>query len=326
MPKVDITYSLRAGVQKALADTWRQEYPKWEGVVKNLCFMLPPTTLRKAPYVFKESTPVPKPWPYGMPRTRQTIRDRLVESSLFPFELTVPYSLWDAKDDQLGDLKSHLSSSIQRFGLLAPKMIAEYLNGTASLNPSLVNAYDGVSLFSATDGSGAARFTRTGGNIVTSSGLTTAAIFHDLCVVQRAFMAFKDTAGEYIFDEKNVEYTKFTVYCRPELNEVFQTIAKSEFIKKDATSIGGPESNYLKGTFKYELFSYLDSSSYDWYVQAEHPYWKAFAYRAPGDVHSLWEELANSDRARETNEEAFMADVRIGMIPWMPACFVKVNV
>lgn len=324
MPVVDNTYSLRAGVLKDLMETWKNKAPVFEKQQKLLVKFLPYKALRKASFVWKESLPFPKPWPYGKGRTYQTLKDRLIQVSYTPYELSIPYNYYDLEDDQLGDQKTHIEKAVERFLMLPDKFIAEYLNSSASLLPAINNAYDGVALFSTTDGDGSDRFSASGGNIVTGSGGgTAAAVLHDVLAAQRRFLTFKDTAGQPIFSEENVTLDRLSVIVPNALNEVLQKATKSEYIHMDTGSITA-ESNFAKGTFKYHLNPYL-TDSVDYYVAVEDPYWKAFVYRSPKALRQIFSEFSNSDRAREYNEEALMADLRVGIGPWIPFVFIKIN-
>lgn len=324
MPTIDITKSLQAGIRRDAMEMWRQEFPVFEKQQAVMLKMLPYVALRKATYVFKESVPFPTFWGYGESRRYRTFKDRQLQISLYPYQVAIPYSGWDKEDDQLQDTKTHVQMAVKRFFQLPDKMIAEYLNGTASLNPVLVTAYDGANVFSATDGDGAARFGVVGGNIVTGSGAgSVAAFINDLCAAQRRFLKFLDPAGIPIFSEDDVQYTKLHVVGPNEFNGVFQKASKSENIRSDTQSITA-ETNFLMGEFKYHLNPYLTNVN-NYFVFVEHGYYRPFAYRAPGEVRQIFADMSNSDRARDVNEEVLFSDCRVGMGPFQPACGIKIN-
>jgi hypothetical protein len=323
MPNVSINKSLQAGIQRDMSAMWEQEFPKFEAVNKTFIRDLPFVNLRKATYVFKDSIPFPVAWQYGMPRTYQLFKDRSLDISVYPFEMSIPISNWDVQDDQLGDYKSHIQLGVQRFLQLPAKLVSEHLNGAASLLPGLSPAYDGVGLFSATEGDPAARFCAIGGNILTSSGLTVAGVAHDMARAQQQFMAFRDPASQPIFDEASVEYTKLTAVIPTALNELFQKVTKSEFLRTDLTNTVS-ESNYLKGTFNYVINPYLTDAS-DWFITVDHPFYKPLAVRRPKETRQIWADMSNSDRAREYNEEYFYVDMRIGIAPFFPAAAIMIN-
>lgn len=324
MPTVNIQQSLKAGVINALMDTWKQTMPKFEEQQKLMIRQLPYTNIRNASYPWKESLPFVKLWNYGMPRTYQLFRDRVLTMGLVPYELTIPWSRFDQEDDQLGDTLQHVQLAVERYGMLPDVLIAEYLNGVANLNPSLANAYDGASLFSATDGDGASRLGVSGGNIVSGSGASVAGVIHDINVVHRRLLNMVDsTAGKPIFDPKDITLSKLHVIAPTALNEIFLKATNTEYIRSDA-GVTVAESNYVKGTFDFHLNPYLTDTT-DWYVVCEHPYWKPFVYRAPKSVESILADINNSDKARGTMEYAIYTHLRTRLGVWMPAVIVKVN-
>lgn len=324
MPILDNTNSLRAGILRDLRDTWKNRAPVFEKQQALWTKFIPYKNLRKAEFAWKESLPFPKPWKYGTGRTYQILKDRKIDISYHAYELSIPYNYYDAEDDQLGDMKPHIQSAVDRFLMIPDKFIAEYLNNSASLLPSISNAYDGVVIFSAVDGSGAARFGVTGGNIITGSGAGTVAAFvQDLAAAQRRFLDFLDTAGQQIYNEEMVAYTSLHAVIPNSLNEIAQKASKSEYLRIDLGNTVS-ESNFVKGEFTYHINPYLTDTS-DWYVVVDHPYWKMFAYRSPKDIRQIFADFSNSDRAREYNEEALMADVRVGIGPWAPFTAIKVN-
>lgn len=324
MPSVNITQSLKAGVQGWIKETWRQVVPVFAKQQELLVRTLPYSSIRNVSMVFKDSLPFPSLWDYGTPRSYKNFQDRVLQVLLIPYSIAIAYSHYDELDDQIGDIKEHVQSSIKRFAQLPDVLISEYFNGTASLNPSLSNAFDGASIFSATDGAGADRLGVSGGNIISGSGLNAAGFIHDLSVAQRRFMNFVDpVALKPIYDPADVAYDKLEVIVPTSLNEIVQKVSNTEYIRSDA-SVTVAESNWVKGTFKFHVNPYLTDTS-EWYVVANNGYWKPFVYRAPKDIESILADRSNSDRARETNEFVFFADTRVGLAPYFPGSIIKVD-
>jgi hypothetical protein len=324
MPIANIDRSLVAGVLADLKETWRQSIPVFRKQQEMLMRTLAVSNVRNAQWAWKESVPFPEFWPYGGSRTVQNFRDRYISMGKYNYDLTIAWSRWDEEDDQLGDIRPHVQMAVQRYGQLPDVLMSEYFNGTASLNPSILNAYDGASLFSATDGDGNARLGITGGNIITGSGLTVAGVVHDIAVVQRRFLNFVDpTAQKPIFSPEDVAFKNFMIIGPNEANEVFQKAANSANIKIDSGNVVS-ESNYLMGTFEWQVNPYLSDTS-DWYVALRHPFWKPFAYREPGSIETIIADMQNSDAARETGEYRIHTHVRTAIGPWFPGAIVKVN-
>jgi len=328
MTVINQTQSLQAGIQSALNDTWRQNWPVYKEQQSSLLHFLPWSSIRKADYGWKERVPFPVLWRYGTGRTRQIFRDRKITISIYPYDLTQIWSGWDADDDQLdgpGGIRKHVSMGVKRFLQLPDVLYTEYFTGVASLNPALALSYDGVNLFSTVDGDGAARFGVTGGNIVTGSGVTThAKVKDDIVAARRRFLAFQEpVTGQPLFDPADVAYQSMLYVIPKELDGIFQGISEQELIYTDPT-INTAQSNFLKGKIKYVVNQRLTDVN-DWYCVLLHPYWKAFAYRGPQKVRHIYAEINNSDEARETNNNLSYSDVRLGLGPWAPFTVIRVS-
>lgn len=324
MPLSVFDRSLVAGIQEDLSATWKREMPNFERVLAPLVKKLPYTSIRNATYVWKDSLPFPSLWEYGKSRVYKMLQDRQLKLSKVNYELTIPWSKFDEEDDQLGDMKSHILLGVKGYGRLPMKLVSEYFNSVAVLNPSLNLCYDGVNLFSDVDGDGNARFGVSGGNILTGTGATVAGVLHDMARAQQRYLSMVDpTAGLPIFDEEAVSYEKMIAIIPNSLNEVFQKATKAENIRISNDN-NTSETNYLKGTFQYRINPYLTDTS-DWYVVVDDPFWKPFIYVAPKSIESIIADVSNSDIARERNENIFYSYIRNSLTPYFPATTIKIN-
>ena len=326
MPNIiDNTNSLQIGIQSVLAETWRQQLPVFQEQQDLFLRRLPDTGQRTSEYPWKESLPFPVPWPYGKGRTYQSFKDRKIAISIFPYELTIPFSGWDEEDDQLGDMRSHLQETARRMHQVPDKMIAEYLVGVADLNPNIKNAYDGVQMYSAVDGDGTDRFGVVGGNIIAGSGVSnTAQIIDDLYTAQQRFIDFMDPSGESpIFSPDDCKFENLVVIIPSALNQAFREISKAENLRVNVSN-SVSESNTLVNSFEYRINPYLTDNS-DYYITLKHQYWKPLIFRGPDNLRQIFADFNNSDKAREYNEYAIHTDVRYGMGPWVPFTTLKVN-
>jgi len=217
-----------------------------------------------------------------------------------------------------------VQTAVSRYGLLAYTLFTEYLNGTAVLNDSLINAYDGAAICSATDGDANDRLGVSGGNVITGSGLTVAGVHNDIASAQRQAMGFVDpTAGKVIYTYDQVDYKNITVMGPKEANLVLQKAAGAENIKVSSDNMVS-ETNIQKGTWNYTINSLLTDSS-DLYVFIHNPLWKAFIHRKPKNIRSIIADINNSDRAREFNEAGIYTDIRTQFAPYMPASIIKID-
>jgi len=313
------------GIYADLSEFWSRDFPIFRAENELLCHFLPKRSVRRAQYAWKESVPFPERWDMRRGRTHKTYIDRSITIEVFPYETAIDHNYYDIQDDQLGDSRQHTEMVVKRFLMILQKLVYEYFNGSASLNPALNNAWDGAAMHYATDGGGSARSGVTGGNIISSSGLGFDGCINDLYQVQQRFLDMTDTAGEQLYSPDEVTFDKFHVFHPTSLNDVFDQINQAEILRSDKMSNTGT-SNVFKGRLGgTHNISYLTDNS-DWYVQLAHTYWKPFAARQEEDLRSIWSNYENSDRAKEFNIETFFADERIGIGLWAPNYTnIKVN-
>lgn len=117
----------------------------------------------------------------------------------FPYETKVSWHADFEADDQTRSLVTRAREAGQNFGTLRERLFFQVMQGTtdADLLPAIPNAGDGAALYSTTNGSGAARFGVTGGNIVSVADLSRpgnvrAAIFDGI----ERMGYFQDTKGQ----------------------------------------------------------------------------------------------------------------------------------
>ena len=123
------------------------------------------------------------------------------------------------EDDQTGMLKTEPQRAGARMFQLRERVAFQLLtqSSDAALLPSIPNCPDGVALYSATDGDGAARFGVTGGNLITGQTMNSAAtiragVFAALIRIGQ----FKDTKSQPIYTDGEIKdvvlFAPFSVY------------------------------------------------------------------------------------------------------------------
>lgn len=326
MAAIDMTNSLRQGIYRDLAETWRQEWPIYEAQNKLLGHYLPHKTARVAEYGWKQAVPSPVRWDRERGRTHQMLDDVKITVNYVPYEITIDVESYDAQDDQLMDAKQHVNQSVTKFLLLTQKLIAEYLNGVAVLNDDLELAYDGAAAFSKTEGDGSNRLGIVDGNLLTGTGTKIDDISNDLYRCQEQALKFVDTSvtGDLLYDASDVMWNKCHVIAPPGLNRVFNRIEKAATLRTDALSNTAEGNIFMNQLAKVHYNSYLTDNN-DWFFVIEHKFWKPFLIRAQNDIRTIWADLNNSDRARQTNLETLYADLRTGTGFWHPATIIKVS-
>lgn len=334
MAEIQIGNSHIQGIYGQLDGTWEQMWPTFQAQYEPFFHHIGNESAgrnlaRNASFAWKESVPFPQRWDRGTSRNHQVFKDIKIDVPIYRFELTMDVEIHDQEDDQLGveSAKRHMQLAVNRYLVLPMKLLAEYLNGTSVDLPSLDVAYDGVNLFSTVDGDGNARFGVTSGNLLTGDDggtVTVQGMTNDIFNAHQQFIQYLDPAGEIIYDESMADIGNFLVIVPPEMAQVANEVAKSEYLRFTGSTDGGIQTNVLKNRVNYMTNPYLTSAD-DYFILLRNNYWKPMLKRQNTDVRSIWSDLNNSDRAREEYIESLYTDTRIGLSVWCPFTCIKVN-
>jgi hypothetical protein len=198
---------LTAGLRSEMINAYD---PKYKGVSERIGSVMRlaiPSDKRQEIFGYWETAPYPGIWKRG---------DTLAIESFDSVQWTVVNHDWavainwhedDEQDDQTQGLLQRARDAGTNFATLDERVFYQILNGAADANllPSIPNAPDGVDLFNATDGAGAARFGVSGGNIESGATLTTAAgIRAALFDAIERFGRFQDTKGQPLLNLDDV--------------------------------------------------------------------------------------------------------------------------
>lgn len=317
-----LSASLQQGVLRELSDTFRQAAPDFEDFYKLVFRDLNDNNIRNARYGVKDSLPMPRYWAYNENMPSETISDRFTDVPIHNYGLDINANMFDVEDDQMQDAREHMQHVVVRYLELPSEFMAEYLNGTADFLPSLNSCIDGAALFNATDGDGNPRHGRTGGNIVTQTGITLEAIQNDLFRCQQAFEEFLDLKNRLFFSPTDIDFKNIHVFHPATLNRQFYDITKGDNLRVDG-SANTAVSNTLRGTFQAHSFAKLTDPK-DYFVMLEHKIYKPLLKRQQNIVEAYQYNMSNSDKARAKGLEGFASFSRSGAGGYASWVIIKV--
>lgn len=310
---VNIDNSLIQGVYRDLQHYWKAKFPMFEAFNNILAHHLSQSSVRNGKYVWKNPPGGVEIWDQVRGRNRTTIEDVATDVNFVPYQMVIDVSLRDLRQDQLGDIRTHVETCVARFGQLLQILMSEYLNGLAIKNVSLNKAFDGADIYAATAG-GVNRFGAAGGNIETGFSRTVEGFAQKLYAVQSRYLAFlAPGTDEIIYDHNDVDYGKFFVVVPRTMNEIVERVANVSYLRSDVSN-NVSEGNFFagKGKFDYWVNNLLtDQNSF--YVFLKNPSWKPFNYRQESDVRTIWADMQNSDIARNNNVGGFYCDQEVGI-------------
>lgn len=318
--------SIVQGIFRDFNNMFKVKSPVYKKMNERIMRKVPDSSVRNGKYGWKNSVPVVNLWEHGTGRKHQAIDDSEIEIPIFPYEQTSDVHYRDIKHDQLGDIREHMNFGVNRFLAHPQKLTSEYMNAVSVQNPSLLKAYDGADLYSATDGNGSARFGRTGGNILTGFDRTVEGFSDFLYQVQSAYLAlFDTTTEELLFGYEDVSFDKMFVVVPRTMNEIVTKVANVSYLKTDSAN-NVSEGNYFATHGKFDFYvNPLLTDENSFFVFLDHPIWKAFVYRQEESIDSIWADMTNSDLAREKGVISLFNNQEMGCGILAPFCTFKVT-
>lgn len=314
--------ALTAGLRATLNTTYKQNY---DGVLKNLADVVAldlPSDKRTEIYALHRTMPYPAHWRRGDAIPVEATDTLSYQLTNLRFGKGIEWEEDDRKDNQIADLFTEAQQLGANFASLPSRMFAEVLAGSASLLPNIPNSPDGAALFSATDGASAARFGVSGGNIITGTGVASAATivtdFFSAVVRQSQFL---NTKGQPYF-EPDVSTESYTVYFG---------VANTKFFTEAFVSLrpqgssAAPSNIIIANGVTVRLVPTQRITDNDWYVfRADSPVKAVFTQLREGLTQRV-QTPDNSDKARTTAVEGVYFKWRGAIGVNVPFAAVKVN-
>lgn len=246
----------------------------------------------------------------------------------------VGYHEDDLEDLQLGSLRDIARGFGKRAAALPEQVFFQILTGAT--NPRLLkavpNAPDGAALF-ATTADGAARFGATGGNLLTGSGVASAAdVRSDIWAAIEQFKMFQDTEGEPLLDEGVID-RGITIVYNPANSEVMaeafkqaRTLAVVQNVAGDQNVGGAAVSNtLLESGQRFTLWATQRITDNDIYVVLDDIMPKIIFEQVRQAPRSIEETRENSERARRSWIFGSVFDLRSGFGVNLPYGAIKIN-
>jgi phage major head subunit gpT-like protein len=286
------------------------------------------STQRSENYFYWESAPDPVRWRRGDDIPAKNIRSRSYSVENFTWARAIDWHEEDQEDDQTGSLMTQARALAGRFAVLPERVAFQVLLAAANpdLLPAIPNAPDGVALFSATDGSGAARFGFAGGNIQTGTGVaTSAAIRADFFNAIERMQQFQNTEGEP-FHAEDLADKGFLVIYGTQNEQVFREAFQQRTVLEDGTGSAGVGNIILEGGLSVRLWSTSRlAGNNDWFVIALGYEIKPIFRQVRLELTTDEQNRSNSDRSRDTRMHRFQAWARFGFGVNLPIGTVQVD-
>ena len=320
--------ALAAGIRTNFTDTYTMNRTNTVSELSSVLEIIPSDKLTER-YAYYTAASHPVRWPRGESIQSKPFSDVTWTVTNLDYAKGVEWHKNDERDDQTKSLVSQARDLGANFGLLPKRLFYQILLSTtdANLLPAIPTAADGAALFAATAG-GAARFGVTGGNIITGSGVgSAAAIEADFYSAVTRLGSFQDGEGQQIWDSSVMD-KGFEVFYGLSNNLVVQRAFKA-----DAVAAGGltatsnaTVSNMIKvGGFNVKLTGTSRITTNDLFVAMLDSGRKPIIMQDRQGVEEYLADETNSDAARATGIRKLTWNMRMGWGIATPYAFVQID-
>lgn len=277
-------------------------------------------------YAYPESAPHPQRWDRGKRVPMKAFEYVNFQVTNYDYAIAVPWHLNDEEDDLTRSLPRQAQGAGRNFGTLRERILFELITATNSLLPAIPNAPDSLAAYSTS-----ARFGLSGGNVVTGTGTTAAAIIADVFSVIESFMLMQDTEGQPLWDEGMLQ--NFTIVFPADMMEAMTAAFFNPLTLSTVTNVAGTENvaaaaptNTIRTSGRnFGLWGTPRLTGVDYYVFMDDCPYKPFFHQARRGLTYSEYTRANSDNARLTKEVAVQWDCRDGFGVFLPYGTMKVD-
>lgn len=324
--------ALRGDIQTTFMNTYQR---RTGNVLQRLNWFMDTgvtSTRRSENYFYWESLPHVRRWRRDDEIAAKGIRSRSYNVVNFDWMDAIDWHENDADDDQTNSLTSRAQMLANAFAILPSRLFFQVLTATVDpdLLPVIPTAPDGVALFSALDGAGAARFGVAGGNIVAQTGTTSQAIRDDFFTSIERIGSFLDTEGQPFFEDEDLDTQGYSVLYPKDLEQQVIGAFKQQVVRETQAGATGDTAGVtnviLDGDKSVQLWSSSRLNGTDEIIVTANAYEiKPVFWQSRKAVGTDEADRSNSDRARATKIHRFQADARGGVGVNLPLGTVQIT-
>lgn len=282
-------------------------------------------------YGYHESAPNFERWDRDNPFPVSEIDSKSFSVENHRFAGAVEWHEDDLADLQLPGFEDRARQIANKARLIPLRAFFEILGASASLLKRIPTAPDGAALYAATAGGGD-RFGVSGGNLISGSGVATAAAIRTdfWGALHGRLGAFLDPRGEPLLEDE-LDGEIVVVFGR-HLSEVFTEAFKQErtlaIVTQGGNNVGGAAvtNSIREGNLNVRLWPTSRITDSDWSIFVNSPNVpKPIFEQKRRDLRIRMRTENNSDRALETGRHGIYCDLRSGFGVNLPYGTVKIN-
>ena len=316
--------ALARGLKNTFDNTWMRRYDGLQSRLGRVMEMGIQSTLITELYGYFETAPYPRFRKYGDAVESKPFRARTYEVENFSWDISIQWKQEDRIFDQLRGLERMARQAGENFATLPERIFFQIIRGASDplLLPVIPGAPDGASIYSATDGSGSARFGVTGGNIVTGSGVATPdAVRSDFFDGLERFSQFQDPEGQPALDAGVIDGPVMIFF-----NVANWKVFAEAFVQGFTLQGGAAVTNVvLDSGVSVTLVPTQRLTDNDWYMFLENADPKSIFEQVAKPLTEVVQVEENSDISRRTKEEAIFWNTLRGYGVNLPLGTVQIN-
>lgn len=322
------TGTLAAGVRNNFTDTYTLNRQNTVARLSSVLEIIPSDKLTER-YAYYGAAPHPALWRRGESIRSKPFADVTWTVTNRDWAIGVEWHENDEKDDQTKSLVTQAREAGANLGLLPERVFYQILLSStdADLLPATMTSADGAALFAATAG-GVARFGVTGGNIITGSGVgSAAAIESDFYSAVTRLSQFQDGEGQPLWDASVMD-KGFEVFYGMSNNLVVQRAFKADAVAAGpvTSTSNATVSNMIRvGGFNVKLTGTSRITTNDMYVAMLDAGRKPIVMQEREGIQEYFADRSNSDAARATKTKKMTWDMRTGWGIATPYAFVQID-
>lgn len=332
MPNIIITPEiLVAGLRTEFADTYLAiRNRQASGLLGKVMDLSIRATTRQHTFGYFEAAPHAELWRRGDPIPQDAMGSKAFSVAVHNWGRRVKWHVNDREDDQTASLFDAARMAGESFGLLPERSFFDLLTGTLTTLPSLPTAPDGAAFFATTDGSGAARFGVTGGNLVTGTSVSNPAdVQTDYYSGLSRWMRMLDGKGQPLFSAETIGGGALIIHSAADTKVFEEAFLQRRIGMVRGADAGVTPSNLVQDASRNTiLWGSPRIPTGSWYMfLLTPPKLPTFQLeRKEVMERSALEGQNNSDHTRTTGEEYIQWDSRSGYGIALPYAALKINI
>lgn len=322
MPSVNAASTQTAGILADYQDVWMETRRAMDSRIGSVMDLSAVTNARTNTRAYFEAAPHMKYQPYGDPIVEQAMDAKSFSITNYVYSVEIPYSRWDAEDDQTGSLVEAVRMAGRDGGLNPERGLLDLMNNTTSFVPVVPNAADGNAAFLTTT-----RWGNAAGNndVVSSWNASGPATRSAIWTAYKMMASYQDVHGQR-WHPDDVLRSPLLIFGSSEDTDVIYEALNMGMVAYAASTSNAGVDNVLPKRLRFEDPWLTPSiSSGTMFIFLTGVPQKPFLMQDRSPI-QMWDfNETNDPEAARTGRYAFVANQRLGFGVGLPGGAVKIT-